>query len=121
MRCIFVKYQKMDIVKGQVSGIEKYGIFVNLEDNFSGLIHISEISSGYVKDVKDYVNVGEEIYCKILELDEDSKHLRLSIKDINYKTDGSIDKRSELEKGFIPLKEQLPIWTKEKLEEINNL
>jgi len=116
-----MKYKIGDIIKGQVSGIEKYGIFVNLEGSFSGLIHISEISSGYVKEVKDYVSVGEDIFCKVIEVDIENKHLKLSIKDINYKTDGSSQKASELAKGFIPLKEQLPIWTKEKLEEINNI
>lgn len=121
MRCIFVKYKVLDIVKGQVSGIEKYGIFVNLENSYSGLIHISEISSGYVKEINDYVSVGEEIYCRILDIDEETKHLKLSIKDINYKTDGSTDREAEFMKGFLPLKEKLPIWTKEKLEEIKNL
>ena len=116
-----MEYKIGYIIKGQVSGVEKYGIFINLDGHYSGLIHISEISSGYVKEVKDYVNVGEEIYCKILEIDENSKHLKLSIKDINYKTDVSIQKTIELAEGFNPLKEQLPIWTKEKLEEINNI
>lgn len=115
-----MSYKIGDVIKGQVSGIEKYGIFINLEDGFSGLIHISEISSGYVKEVKDYVTEGEEIYCKVIDLDSENKHLKLSIKDINYRTDGSKQKSSEISDGFIPLKEQLPIWTKEKLEEINN-
>jgi predicted RNA-binding protein with RPS1 domain len=48
-------------------------------------------------------------------------HLKLSIKDINYKTDGSEQMAIDLVNGFNSLKEQLPIWTKEKLEEINNL
>ena len=116
-----MEYKIGDIIKGQVSGIEKYGIFINLEGSYSGLIHISEISSGYVKEVKDYVTVGEEIFCKVIEVDSVNKHLKLSIKDINYKTDGSSQKTSELAQGFMPLKEQLPIWTKEKLEEIKNL
>ena len=116
-----MKYNISDIVKGQVSGLEKYGIFVTFEGPYSGLIHISEISSGYVKEVKDYVNVGEEIYCKIIDIDEENKHLKLSIKDINYKTDGSSQKESEFVQGFKPLQEQLPIWTKEKLAEIQNL
>lgn len=113
-----MNYKVGDIIKGEVSGIEKYGIFLNLEGDFSGLIHISEISSGYVKEVKDYVTIGEEIFCKIIEIDEDNKHLKLSIKDINYKTDGSAQKAYELAQGFKPLKEQLPVWTKEKLDEI---
>ena len=112
-------YKIGDIVKGQVSGIEKYGIFVNFEGPYSGLVHISEISSGYVKEVKDYVNVGEEIYCQIIDIDAKNKHLKLSIKDINYKTDGSHQMADELARGFNPLKEQLPIWMQEKLEEYN--
>lgn len=115
-----MEYKVSSIIKGQVSGIENYGIFVNLEGSYSGLIHISEISSGYVKDVKDYVSVGEEIYCKIIEVNNETKHLKLSIKDINYKTDGSAQMTADLANGFNSLKEQLPIWTKEKLEEINN-
>ena len=116
-----MQYIVDNIVKGQVSGIEKYGIFINLDNGYSGLIHISEISSGYVKEVSDYVSVGDEIFCKILDVDKENKHLKLSIKEINYKTDGSEQKRHELSAGFNILKEQLPIWTKEKLEEIKNL
>lgn len=115
-----MKYEIGSIIKGQVSGIENYGIFVNFDGPYSGLIHISEISTGFVKEVQDYVSVGEEIFCKIIEIDENNNHLKLSIKDINYKTDGSLQK-NDFDAGFKPLKEQLPIWTKEKLEEINNL
>lgn len=121
MRWHEMEYKVSSIIKGQVSGIEDYGIFVNLKGSYSGLIHISEISSGYVKDVKDYVSVGEEIFCKIIEVNDETKHLKLSIKDINYKTDGSEQMAIDLANGFKPLKEQLPIWTKEKLKEINNL
>lgn len=116
-----MEYKIGSIIRGQVSGIEKYGIFINLEESYSGLIHISEISTGYVKEVKDYVSVGDEIYCKVLEIDEDNKHIKLSIKDINYKTGGNSKKTKELAEGFKPLKEQLPIWTKDMLEEIGNI
>ena len=114
-------YNVGEVLKGQVSGIEEYGIFINFEGSYSGLIHISEISSGYVKEINDYVEIGEAIYCKIIDVDNDNKHLKLSIKDINYRTDGSKQKANELADGFIPLKKQLPIWTKEKLKEYNNL
>ena len=43
-------YKVGDIVKGVVSGIEEYGIFVTLENDFSGLIHISEITQGFVSN-----------------------------------------------------------------------
>ena len=48
-----LKYEKGKIVTGHVTGIEKYGIFVNLDEFYSGLIHISEISDGFVKDIND--------------------------------------------------------------------
>ncbi|NLD79210.1 MAG: S1 RNA-binding domain-containing protein, partial [Mollicutes bacterium] len=46
-------YKVDKIVKGNVSGIEKYGIFINLENFYTGLIHISEISNDYIKDIND--------------------------------------------------------------------
>ena len=92
---------------------------MNIDDKYSGLIHISEISSGFVKSINDYVAIGDKIFCKVLEIDEDNKQLKLSIKDINYKTDGSEKLESQIKKGFKPLKDNLPIWTEEKLKEYN--
>ena len=79
-------YKVGSIIKGQVTGIEKYGIFINIDPWYDGLIHISEISQGFVKDINDYVKIGDTIYCQILEVDEDNLQLKLSIKNINYKT-----------------------------------
>ena len=79
------KYKKGKIVKATVSGIESYGVFVTLDDYYSGLIHISEISHGFVKNIHDYVNVGEIIFVEILDVDDELYHLKLSIKNINYK------------------------------------
>ena len=72
-------YKIGNIIKGQVTGIEKYGIFINIDPWYDGLIHISEISEGYVKDVNDYVKVGDTIYCQILDVDEENLQLKLSI------------------------------------------
>ena len=51
------KIKKEDVVKVIVTGIQKYGVFAQT-DNYEGLIHISEISYGYVKNVNDYVKIG---------------------------------------------------------------
>ena len=59
------KYAIGKIVTGKVTGIEKYGIFVNLDDYYSGLVHISEISDSFVRNIDDYVNIGE--YIKALD------------------------------------------------------
>ena len=80
--------EKEDVVKVIVTGIQKYGVFAQT-DNYEGLIHISEISYGYVKNVNDYVKIGDEIYAKVVDVDNEDNHLKLSIKDIDYKNDGS--------------------------------
>ena len=78
------KYEIGEIVKCIVTGIEKYGIFVKINNDYNGLIHISEITIHFVRNINDYVSVGEEIYCKIIEQDENSKQLKLSIKNIDF-------------------------------------
>lgn len=110
-------FKKDDIVKCIVTGIKDYGIFVKIDENYRGLIHISQITPYFVRNVSDYVEIGEEIYAKILETDEENKHLKLTIKDINYKVDGNNIK--EIDKnGFMPLKKNLNIWINEKIKEI---
>ena len=76
------KYRKGNIVKATVTGIESYGVFVSFDEYYTGLIHISEISNNFVKDITDYVNIGDVISVKILEIDDEEGHLKLSIKDI---------------------------------------
>lgn len=113
-------YKVGDIIKGQVTGVEKYGIFVNIDPWYDGLIHISEVSSDYVKDVNEYVKIGETIYCQVLDVDEDNLHLKLSIKNINYKADNNNSPIKETRKGFLPLKENLDKWIDEKIQYYNN-
>ena len=96
-----------DVVKGKVTGIEKYGIFVLLDNGYTGLIHISEISDKFVRNVFDYVKVGEEILSKIIEIDDQNKKYKLSIKNFNYRLS---DDNSNNANGFGPLKEMLPKW-----------
>jgi len=109
-------YKVGSIIKGQVTGIEKYGIFVNIDPWYDGLIHISEVSEGFVRDVHDYVKIGETIYCRILEIDEEHLQLKLSIKNINYKLVNENGMVHETRKGFLPLKENLELWIEEKIK-----
>ena len=107
-----------DTVKCIVTGFKEYGIFVKVNEEYNGLIHISEISSSFVHNVTDYAEVGEEIYAKVIGEDKEAKHLKLSIKDINYKLDGK-EKEESNKDGFLPLQKHLNIWINEKLKEIN--
>ena len=115
------EYRTGSIVKCQVTGIEKYGAFVNIDGIYSGLIHISEISYGFVKNVNDYLKVGDKIYTEVVDVDENNNHLKLSIKDIDYKRDGAKLKRmAETKSGFTPLKDNLDIWINKKIKEITD-
>ena len=116
------KYKKGKIVKAVVSGIETYGAFVTLDDYYTGLIHISEISSGFVKKITDFVNIGDIIYTEILDVDENLCHVKLSIKNINYKYQKKPKKRKiqETKQGFKTLEYKLPKWIEKGIEKINN-
>lgn len=113
------KYKKGEIITGCVTGIEKYGIFVGLDEYYSGLIHISEISNFFVKNVGDYVNIGETIKAKVIECDDDTFHIKLSIKDIDYRfTKKKRTKIRETKTGFSTLKSKLEQWIAIKEQEI---
>ena len=58
-------YEIGQIIKGTVTGIEKYGIFLNVNNKYTGLIHISEVSDKYVKNIEDYVKINESIKAEI--------------------------------------------------------
>ena len=110
-----------DIVDVTITGIQPYGAFALLPDGSSGLIHISEISYGYVKNVNDYLKVGDTIYAEVVDINDDDNQLRLSIKDIDYKNDGAKLKRmAETKGGFKPLKDNLDNWINIKIKEITD-
>ena len=114
------KYTKGKIVEGVVTGIESYGIFVSLDEFYSGLIHISEISNGFVKNIHDYVNIGDTIYVEIIGVNEEESHLNLSIKNINYRKK-HLKKRQKIVEttlGFKTLAYKLPIWIDESFKKI---
>ena len=109
-------YKVGNIVKGQVTGIEKYGAFVALDYNYTGLIHISEVSNDFVNDISSFIKVGDPIYCQVLEVDKKNEHLRLSIKNINYRVNNGKVKESRL--GFLPLRNNLNKWISDRISEI---
>lgn len=114
------KYEKGKIITGCVTGIENYGIFVTLDEYYSGLIHISEISSNFVRNINDYVNIGETIKAKVVDTDDENYHIKLSIKDIDYRINNQRKtKIIETNAGFMPLKNNMEHWINSKLSEIN--
>lgn len=67
------------ILEGKVTGILKFGAFVDLGGGKSGMVHISEVSSTFVNDIKDVLTVGQMVKVKVLTIGEDGK-ISLSIK-----------------------------------------
>lgn len=114
--------KESEIIRVKITGIQKYGAFATIENNeYNGLIHISEISYGYVKNIHDFINIGDSIYAEILYIDNNNKQMKLSIKDIDYKKNGAKLKRmTETKSGFTPLKDNLDQWINDKIKQITD-
>lgn len=67
------------ILTGKVTGITKFGAFVDVAPGKSGLVHISEIAGSYVNDVRDHLTEGQDVTVKVIGIDQ-SGRLNLSIK-----------------------------------------
>ena len=73
-----------DLVLCKVTKIYPNSVFVNLlEYNDSGIIHISEVAPGRIRNLRDYVSVGRQIICKILRIDKERGHIDLSLRRVN--------------------------------------
>lgn len=67
------------IVEGKVTGITKFGAFVALPEGKSGMVHISEVASSFVSDIKDFLQEGQEVKVKVINIDQAGR-INLSIK-----------------------------------------
>ena len=74
------KYKLGDSIVAPISRISKFGAFMDLEGGIQGLIHLSEISHGVVKDIRDHIKVGEEVTAKIINFEPTKKRIGLSLK-----------------------------------------
>ena len=115
-----MRYRINDVVDVTVTGIQPYGIFIKLDDKTKGLLHISEISGGFVADISDYVNLNSVIKVKIIDIIDENK-VRVSLKALEN-VSGRKRRRMPIrtlpkfEIGFSTLEEKLEIWIKQ-LEE----
>lgn len=70
------------IVSGKVTGLTDFGAFVEIEGGKTGMIHISEVASDYVKDIKQHLSVGQEVKTKVISVSPEGK-ISLSIRKLN--------------------------------------
>ncbi|WP_144513950.1 S1 domain-containing post-transcriptional regulator GSP13 [Bacillus sp. FJAT-22090] len=121
-----ITYKVGDVVTGKVTGIQPYGAFVSLDENTQGLVHISEITYGYVKEVGEFLTAGQEVEVKILEIDDEAGKISLSIRELQEKPivskkedkprktlQARVDEHDE--EGFNTLKEKLGEWIKKSI------
>lgn len=111
------KFEPGQVIEGKVTGIQPYGAFVALDDETQGLVHISEITHGFVNDINEHVRVGDEVKVKILQVDEENKKFSLSIrateeapKQAEKKARPKAAAQDNANSGFNTLKDKLQEW-----------
>lgn len=83
-------------VKGKVVRIESFGAFVDIGAERHGLVHVSEMSSEYVRDPRELVSLNEEIEVSVLEIDRKKRQIRLSMKAADLELDFDDEEEEEL-------------------------
>lgn len=68
------------IIEGKVTGIQNYGVFVQIGDDTQGLVHISECKHGFIQNLDGFVKIGEKIKVRIIDIDEYTGKISLSIR-----------------------------------------
>lgn len=108
-----------DKLKGEVIGIKPYGAFVGLENGSTGLIHISEIKTGYIENIYRVLKIGQEVLVQVIDYDEYTQKISLSIRTLETSKKNQQTKHrfsnSRYKIGFKPLAQALPGWVEESL------
>ena len=99
------KYKPGQLVRGKVTKITNFGVFVGLEDNLEGLLHISELSDNKVENPEELVKVGDEIEIKVLRVDSDERKIGLSRRRVDW-TEEQIRNEAEKEQQQQQVKEE---------------
>ncbi|MDQ0818227.1 general stress protein 13 [Bacillus pumilus] len=74
------KFEVGSVYTGKVTGLQAYGAFVALDEETQGLVHISEVTHGFVKDINEHLSIGDEVQVKVLSVDEKAGKISLSIR-----------------------------------------
>lgn len=109
-------------LKGKVTGIKPYGAFLELDNGVTGLIHISEIKTGYVGNIYDELTIGQEVTVQVLDVDEYTGKSSLSMRTLEEERHHVPYRHrftnSRCKIGFRPLGQQLDTWISDSLAEL---
>ena len=115
-------YEVGELVLGTVNQVRPYALFMSFDDGSKGLLHISEISDEYVRDIEMYGVVGDVIKVKVIEVDPFNGFLRVSYKQVpaeeRYSTHNSEIKQAPAfdKADFSSLEAKLPEWIENTLK-----
>lgn len=118
-----MKYEVGQLVVGKVTKVKPFALFLEFEDGASGLLHISEISNSFIKDIERYGTIGDELKVMIMSIDETNGFLRVSFKRVpeeeTYSTHDNNVRNALTTQGndFEVLKKKLPKWINDTLKE----
>ncbi|MDC3418293.1 S1 domain-containing post-transcriptional regulator GSP13 [Aquibacillus salsiterrae] len=122
------KITEGQVLEGKVTGIQPYGAFVALNDEIQGLVHISEVTHGFVTDINEFLSVGDVVQVKVLSVDENKNKYSLSIRATQEPPQQQeapkpkrprnnqkqpVQQQSSNEAGFNTLKDKLDEWIKQ--------
>ena len=109
-----------DKITGTITGIKPYGAFVALDNGTTGLIHISEIKTGYIENIYQLLSVDDKVLVQVVDFDEFTQKASLSLRTLEEEKHHLYRRHrfsnSHLNIGFRPLADHLPKWIKESLE-----
>ncbi|MGT2925993.1 S1 RNA-binding domain-containing protein [Streptococcus cuniculipharyngis] len=103
-----------DTLEGKIVGIKPYGAFVECENGLTGLIHISEIKTGYVDNIYRILSLGQTVTVQVIDYDEYTKKVSFSmrtlesVKKVVHSNHRFSNSRYKI--GFKPLAKALPTW-----------
>ena len=73
-----------DLVLCTVTSVQYHSVFVDMDEyGKSGMIHISEVSPGRIRNIRDFVKEGKKVVCKVLRINEEKGHIDLSLRRVN--------------------------------------
>lgn len=101
------------IYEGKVTGLTKFGAFVEFDEKLTGMVHISEVTNGFLEKIEDELEVGQTVQVKVLSVSEDGK-ISLSIKEAKKK-EPTKEELSEFEMMMKKFKAR----SEEKISELN--
>lgn len=106
--------------EGTVSGLRPYGAFVVLDNGVKGLIHISEIKTGYVDSIYNVFKVGDPVRVQVIDYDEYSGKASLSMRSLEEEKHHFPQRHrfsnKKVKIGFQPLADHMPEWIDDSLE-----